>query len=302
MKSVVAAPSRADLEALRHGAGLVLHDGGVLELRGADCADFLHNQCTSHVKGLAQGGWLETLFLNNRGQIEFLGSLFRRSEGFWVATDRPAELRQRFLRYIIFDQVDVAELSGYVRLELIGPRAAEILPAPQVGSFVEQEGGLLARHTHGLELLVPLEGLQALRERVLAAGGREVGSEAYDLWRVERGVAGRLEALGELPQEVGLEERVSYKKGCYLGQEIMARLEARGNTRYRLMALQGEGLEPGAEVRRAEKAVGRVGTVALSPQAGSLALALLRKEVQAGEEVWVGEASVQVLELPLVER
>jgi folate-binding protein YgfZ len=301
MSSAVTAASKADLEALRHGAGLVRHDGGLLELRGPDRADFLHNQCTSHVKGLAQGGWLETLFLNNRGQIEFLGSVFHRPESFWVATDRPAELRQRFGRYIIFDQVEVAELSGYARLELIGPRAAEILQAPQVGSFAEQEGVLLARHARGLELLVPLEGLRALRERVLAAGGLEVGPEAYALWRVERGVAGKLEALGELPQEVGLEERVSYKKGCYLGQEIMARLEARGNTRYRLMALRGEGLEPGAEVRRGEKAVGRVGTVALSPQAGPLALALLRKEVQAGEEVEVGGAVARVLELPLVE-
>lgn len=292
-------PPEAELDALRQGAGLIRHDGGLLELRGSDRTDFLHNQCTSHVKGLAQGGWLQTLFLNPRGQIEFLGSVFNRPESLWLATDRPAELRQRFLRYIIFDQVEVAELPGYARLELIGPRAAEVLQAPRVGSFVEQGGALLARHVHGLELIVPLEGLQALRERVLSAGGVEVGSGAYDLWRIERGVAGNLEALGELPQEVGLEERVSYQKGCYLGQEIMARLEARGNTRYRLMALRGEGLGPGAEVRRGEKAVGRVGTVALSPQEGPLGLALLRKEVQAGEELWVGEASVRALELPL---
>lgn len=299
MKSVVTAPPWAELEALRQGAGLIRHDGGLLELRGADRTDFLHNQCTSHIKGLAQGGWLQTLFLNSRGQIEFSGSVFHRPESLWLATDRPAELRQRFLRYIIFDQVEVAELSGYAWLELIGPRAAEILGAPQMGGFVEREGALLARHAHGLELIVPLEGFQALRERVLSAGGVEVGSGAYDLWRIERGVAGYLEALGELPQEVGLEERVSYKKGCYLGQEIMARLEARGNTRYRLMALRGEGLEAGAEVRRGEKVVGKVGTVAVSPQDGPLALALLRKEVQAGEELWVGEASVRALELPL---
>jgi folate-binding protein YgfZ len=299
MKSVVAAPPWAELEALRHGAGLIRHDGGLLELRGADRAEFLHNQCTSHVKGLAQGGWLQTLFLNNRGQIEFLASVFHRSESLWLATDRPAELHRRFLRYIIFDQVELAELPGYARLELIGPRAAEILPAPQEGNFAEWEGVLLARHAHGLELIAPLGELQALCERVLAAGGVEVGRGAYDLWRVERGVAGENEALGELPQEVGLGERVSYKKGCYLGQEIMARLEARGNTRYRLMALRGEGLEPKAEVRRAGKAVGRVGTVAVSPQEGPLALALLRKEVQAGEELWVGEASVRALELPL---
>lgn len=299
MRSFVTAPSRAELEALRHGAGLVRHDGGLLELRGPDSIEFLHNQCTSHVKGLAQGGWLQTLFLNNRGQIEFLGSVFRRPEGLWLATDRPAELHERFRRYIIFDQVEVAELPDYAWLELIGSRSAELLPAPPVGSFAGWEGALLARHAHGLELVVPLEGLQALRERVLGAGGLEVSPQAYDLWRVERGVAGNLEALGELPQEVGLEERVSYKKGCYLGQEIMARLEARGNTRYRLMALRGEGLEAGAEVRRGEKAVGRVGTVALSPQDGPLALALLRKEVQDGEELWVGEAAVRALELPL---
>ncbi|MER3444464.1 MAG: folate-binding protein, partial [Meiothermus sp.] len=70
-------------------------------------------------------------------------------------------------------------------------------------------------------------------------------------------------------------------------------------TRYRLVALQGEGLEPGAEVRRGEKAVGRVGTVALSPQGGRLALALLRKGVGAGEEVQVGGSVAWVIEPPL---
>ncbi|RIH90311.1 tRNA-modifying protein YgfZ [Calidithermus terrae] len=299
MRSAVAAPSEAELEALRQGAGLVRQAGGLLEVRGADRADFLHNQCTSHVKGLPPGGWLETLFLNNRGQVEFLGEVFHLPERLWLTTDRPAELRQRFLRYIIFDQVEVAELPGYALLELVGPRAAEVLPAPEAGRWAEHEGGVVARHARGLRLVVPAERLEAVRRQVLGAGGAEVSPEAYALWRVEQGLAGGLEALGELPQEVGLEARVSYKKGCYLGQEIMARLEARGNTRYRLVALQGEGLEPGAEVRRGEKAVGRVGTVALSPQGGRLALALLRKEVGAGEEVQVGGSAARVLEPPL---
>lgn len=136
--------------------------------------------------------------------------------------------------------------------------------------------------------------------QLLQAGATPAGRQAYRVWRVEQGVADLEDALGELPQEVGLEARVSYKKGCYLGQEIMARLEARGNTRYQLMGLLGQQpLPPEAEVWREGKKVGRVTTATDSPRLGPVALALLRKGLVPGDQVEVGAASPRLLRNPI---
>ena len=101
---------------------------------------------------------------------------------------------------------------------------------------------------------------------------------------------------GMLPQEIGLDvsgplPAISYQKGCYVGQEIMARLEARGNTRHHLARLSGE-LTPFSEVTLDGKVVGQLGAVA-----DGLGLAKLRKEVADGQQVQVGTgtATVQLL-------
>ena len=105
---------------------------------------------------------------------------------------------------------------------------------------------------------------------------------------------------GALPQEVGLEHAVSYRKGCYLGQEIMARIEARGNLRKGLRGLKLAAL-PGSETRDLTlegKKVGRLGSVAEHPDLGIIALASVRMELEAGQEVEVGEITATVVELP----
>ena len=88
--------------------------------------------------------------------------------------------------------------------------------------------------------------------------------------RIEAGIsdAARDGWAGYLPQEVGLEGAVSYRKGCYVGQEIMARLEARGNARYHLAQLLGEGLPAHAEVTFEGKLVGRSGAEPAQSDAG----------------------------------
>ncbi|PZA06683.1 MULTISPECIES: folate-binding protein YgfZ [unclassified Meiothermus] len=298
---------KAEVAAFYQGAALIdFPETGLLQVGGVDRRDFIHNQCTSDVRGLPQGGFLETLFLNSRGQIEFLGSVYQRDQTLWIAAARLQALLERFNRYIVFDQVELSDLSqAYAQLRLQGPAALEVGgrlgQPPAKWSMVEYRGVVLARDEWGLNILVPRDLAEEVFNQLLQAGATPVGRKAYQVWRVEQGVADLPEALGELPQEAGLEARVSYKKGCYLGQEIMARLEARGNTRYQLMGLLGQQpLPPHAEVRREGRKVGRVTTVADSPRLGSVALALLRKELAVGDQVEAGGVSATVSALPLL--
>lgn len=291
-----------EVAAFYQGAALLdFPDQGLLQVGGMDRRDFIHNQCTSDVRGLPLEGFLETLFLNSRGQIEYLGSVYARGEALWIAAAQTKALLERFNRYIVFDQVELTDLSeAYAQLRLHGPAALEVGARlgepPAKWSLVEHHEVVLARDEWGLDILVPYDLAEEVFHQLVDSGATPAGREAYRVWRVEQGVAGLEEALGELPQEVGLEGRVSYKKGCYLGQEIMARLEARGNTRYQLMGLLGQQpLQLGAEIWREGKRMGRVATAVDSPRLGSVALALLRKELAPGDQVEVGETS----QLPL---
>jgi folate-binding protein YgfZ len=294
----------AELEAIQHGAALLdFSHHGLLELKGPDRAEFLHNQCTSNIRSMLRDSWLETLFLSAKGQIEYLGLVLHMGESFWISSHSTSALANRFRRYIVFDQVDI-EVLPWSLLRLQGPDAGaiaqELAPLPPRWGLHKTPHLVLMRDEFGLWLLVPSIQAYALAQRLLETGATPAGHQAWHIWRVERGVADLPEALGELPQEVGLDSRVSYKKGCYLGQEIMARLEARGNTRYQLMGLLGQKEIPsGAEVLREGRPVGRVGTSVESPLHGAIALALLRKELAPGDQVQIEGWSATVSGLPI---
>ena len=106
-----------------------------------------------------------------------------------------------------------------------------------------------------------------------------------------------------IPQEAGLNDRaVSFTKGCYVGQETVARLHYKGKPNRHLRGLRlSEPVEPGAEVSFGDRAVGQVGSVAVSPAHGPIALAILRREAAPGDRVKVGSAGAdaEVTELPL---
>ncbi len=104
-----------------------------------------------------------------------------------------------------------------------------------------------------------------------------------------------------IPQEAGINERaVSFTKGCYIGQETVARLHYKGKPNRHLRGLRSEApLAEGEEVHVGEKAVGRVGTAVLSPALGPVALAILRREAEPGSTVLVGgSTTAEVVELP----
>ena len=296
----------AELEALQLGAALLdFSEYGLVELRGVDRYDFLHNQCTSDIRQMPRGSWLETVFLNARGQIEHTGLVIHLGDALWISSPSAQALARRFRKYIVFDQVEVRELEAWHTLRLQGSKAEEVAgrlgPTPPRWGLSQSEALLMTRDESGLWLFMAADRAHLLARMLLENGAAPTGREAWHIWRVERGRADLPEALGELPQEVGWDNRVSYKKGCYLGQEIMARLEARGSTRYRLMGLLGQKEIPtGAEVFREGRQVGRVATAVESPSLGAVALALLRKELAPGDQVQIEGWSATVAALPLL--
>jgi folate-binding protein YgfZ len=142
----------------------------------------------------------------------------------------------------------------------------------------------------------------AVREALVAAGAEAVPEAAAEVLRVEHGRPRYGIELDDavIPQEAGLNERaVSFTKGCYVGQETVARLYYRGKPNRHLRGLKlSAPVEPGTPLVLGEKEVGRVASAVVSPTFGPIALALVRREAAPGDVVRAGEATAEVAELP----
>ena len=135
------------------------------------------------------------------------------------------------------------------------------------------------------------------------AGATPVSEPAVEIVRVERGRPRYGADLDDttIPQEAGLNERaVSFTKGCYVGQETVARLFYRGKPNRHLRGLRlSEPAEVGSELKLGERVVGRISSSVVSPTHGPIALALVRREAAIGETIDVeGGATAEVVELP----
>jgi len=148
----------------------------------------------------------------------------------------------------------------------------------------------------GVDVFCEAERTEGVREALVAAGASEVTEEAAEILRVERGRPRYGIDLDEnvIPQEAGLNERaVSFTKGCYVGQETVARLYYRGKPNRHLRGLRlSEPVEAGAVLRLGEKEVGRVTSPVVSPRHGPIALALVRRQAAPGDTVTVGDDGV----------
>ncbi len=140
-------------------------------------------------------------------------------------------------------------------------------------------------------------------DALVGAGATPVGSDALEMCRIKRGVPRFGIDLRErdLPQETGQEHALNFSKGCYIGQEIVERIRARGNVHRTFIGfeVEGEPPQPGTKVRANDKDMGEITSTTRVPGGRTLALGYLRREVAApGTTVQIGEQSATVKSLP----
>ncbi len=289
-------------------------DRGKLALTGAEAKSFLQGQVTNDVEALVPGAGCFATFLTPKGKM--LGDLRILDAGdeLLLDTERVAlqELFNMIRRFAVGYDAELHKRTlERGLLSLIGPDAASVagvadLAATEHAHVPAAVGGVAARAIRtdvGLDLLCDSADTEALRTAVVQSGAVPVPEDAVEVLRVERGRPRYGVDLDDtvIPQEAGLNERaVSFTKGCYVGQETVARLHYRGKPNRHLRGLRLTGpVDRCAEIRFGDRVVGRVGSAVVSPRLGPIALALVRREAPVGSEVTVDpDISARVAELP----
>ncbi len=294
---------------------------GALTLRGSDAIALLQGQLSNDIEALAPGAGCYALLLNPKGKIRADMRVFRVAPGELLIESSRAALdvmAQTIASHGVgFDFELTDDREHCALISLIGPQAGQLLAelsdaAPEPGANEHDNvrrtaagvDVLAARTDLGTDLVVTgdPDGLDGLRAALAAAAGGPAGADTVETLRVEAGrpLLGREIDGDTIPQEVGLNERaVSFDKGCYVGQETVARLFYKGKPNRHLRGLRlSDPAEPGATVMLGDREIGHVGTVANSPKHGSIALAVLRREAEPGATVTVGETLATVVELP----
>ena len=328
--------------ALWQGAGMVDRCArGAVAMTGPDALSFLHSLLSQDVAALADGEGVHSLLLHPQGKLDVDLRLLRVGEEGWLDCEvgRGEQLAASLGRFKIRVKAEVEDRTGvWGCLAVRGPQAADVVaaasgvavpeaahahvaPGPGVspkapGSGVSPkswgEGGLRVVRADwpgvpGVDVVGPLEALAGAWGELAAAGAVPAGLSAFEAVRVAAGVPRQGRDLDEktIPQEAFLElDAVSFTKGCFLGQELVCRIDTRGHVnRYlRRLDLTGDVRPPaGAEVVWEGKEVGALSSVAAST-AGTVALGYLRREVDLPAEVLLrwdgGEATATASALP----
>jgi tRNA-modifying protein YgfZ len=297
-----------DYDRLREAAGLVDRSHrGKLRLTGGEAAEYLQGQVTNDVESLAPGEGCYAALLNHKGKMVTDMRILRGTDFLWLDTEPaglPVMLRNAQM-FGIGRDVRAEDVSGgYAILSLIGPAAREALdatPPEREHAWVEGEHGMYVATDAGVDVICAAADVDAVRA---ALGVEPVSEDAAECLRIESGRPRLGIDIGSetIPEEAGLNERaVSFTKGCYVGQETVARLHYKGKPNRHLRGLRlSELAETGDEVWLGERLLGTVGSVTVSPTHGPIALAVLRREAGPGDAVKVGASAADavVADLP----
>jgi len=315
----------AEYSALQDSVGLVdLSFRGRLCLLGADRVRLLHGQVTNDIQALKTGQGCYAAFTSPKGRMQADVHVYALAEELLLDVEPglTPSLIQRLDHYIVADDVqavDVAEHYGLFSLQ--GPKALEVpglldpgltLPPQSHGIVHRPDPGLgdlyWVNHARtggqGVDLFVPAAAMGMVWDKLCLAvrslGGRPVGWSALDLARIEAGIPRFGVDIDEshLPPEAGLDRNgISYTKGCYIGQETIARIRTYGQVTKALRGLRFEPTAPlparGDKIIHQGREVGSLTSVIQSPRCGGpIALGYVRKECNApGTGLMVRSAS-----------
>lgn len=290
--------SPADYRAAQEGAvWFSLSAPGFLRLAGDDRLDFLQRQSTNDLRLLRPDRAVVTVLTSPTARILDVLTVLAWDDALAVLTlpgHGPRTARELRGKIFFMDRVAVTDMSAeFVQLDLEGPKAGEVLqrlglampPATDgVATFVGPAGevwviGHRGLRGPGFRLIAAATEAEAMRTALAAAGATALSPEVYDILRVEAGLPGLAELTEDFnPLEANLEALVAENKGCYTGQEVIARQITYDKVTRRLTGLRAEAPVPvGAEVLAEGKTVGQVTSAVLSPRLGALALAYVKR-------------------------
>jgi len=293
-----------------------------LQISGSDHLDFLHRMSTSHFNNLEVGQGLEAVFIENRGRILDLCTFYcGESRSLAVFSPATRESMPIWLdRFIFAEAIEFIDLTDDTAMfELIGPQAITLVrqviganlqtqPAHQLlNKDVEGDLWLATMpwdHSPGLRVAGPPETVAALWKKLSDAGATPIGEKAWEVLRIERGLPIYGSELNESynPWEAGLGRTIDMDKGCYIGQEVIARLDTYDKVKQHLVGLHletGELPAPGTTLHAEGREVGTLTSRTHSPSLGSIALAYVRRaHADPGTVLNLGEREARVESLP----
>ncbi len=287
---------------------------GKLLLKGSEAAEYLQGQLTNDIEALEPGDGCYAALLDRKGHMQADMRVLRLADDeVWIDVEPEAlaAARRHLDMYKIGREVTLEDVSeGRSILSLIGPRSAELagsaaLPEHASGPVSIEGVECLAVGTAlGIDLIAPADDSERLRAALAAAGAPQVDPDAAEIVRIEAGTPrfGSEMDTATMPAEAGIvATAVNFEKGCYIGQETVARLHYKGKPNRHLRGLRlSAPAGPGAVLKLGEKEVGKLGGSCISPLHGPLALAIVRREAEPGAELLVGEDGVtaRVVDLP----
>jgi aminomethyltransferase len=308
---------RAYEEALTGALPVPFPPPGLVEARGASWLDLLQRMSTNDLAGMRSGQVRTTVLTTAVAHIVDWVSVVARPEGGLLVTNpgRARRVREWLQRYIFFqDDVRLEVMGeGWVRWGLYGPRAAEeagrVVPGEigPIGQATIWDGGAAWRvdQPAGGGVVILLAPDAAVRAAELWDNNADEAQRAYQILRIEAGLPeiGSEIQDDSLPLEVALKGAVSFTKGCYIGQEIIARMESRGRLAKELLGVRAAAaFAPGEEIRQGGRTVGSVTSSARSPRYGAIGLASVRPSALEASQgsVDIGERAVsgKLIRLP----
>jgi folate-binding protein YgfZ len=313
------------------GAGLIdLSSRGRLRVAGSEAIMFLNGLITNDMKTLPENRWMAAAFPNVQGRLIAAVRVVRltdestneRASPTFLLETEPAtheSVLKTISRFTMAGDFRVTDLTSETTLLSVQGEGATEIARKVLGEAVAgipRDGALaidwkqsvvtVIRATHtgedGFDLIMDTTEVVAIWDSLIEAGAQPVGHDALEILRIEAGIAryGRDMDETNVVTETNLDDAVSFTKGCYIGQEIIARIKYRGHVAKKLSGLmfeQDEPIETGAVIKSAEgKDIGRVTSVARSPKLKrTVALGYVRYEyLAAGTSVKVTSGELEV--------
>jgi folate-binding protein YgfZ len=323
----------AEYAAVRDGAAGVidLSSRGRLLVSGSEAVMFLNGLITNDMKTLGLNSWMPAVFPNVQGRLIAAVRIIHRDDGFLIDTEHATlETIAKLLgRFTLAGDFKVRDLSNETAmLSVQGRKAAEVVrqALDETAASVARAGVATAqlengkvtiiRATHsgedGFDLFVDAKAAEDLRDSLIGAGASPFGDEVAEILRIEAGIPRFGIDMDEtkVVTETNLDDSVSFTKGCYIGQEIIARIKYRGHVAKKLTGVlleQNVALESGAKILSSEgKEIGAITSSAASPRLKqTIGLAYVKYDYLApGTKVKVVSAAHEypaaVTELPFV--